>query len=140
MSNAVELVWISQGKLATVIQVKWADLFSDATKLPQCGDQFITTVIPLHWQIYIGHRSEKYRTSQENIGYIGHMYVSVFTVYTSAMPRIQHHHEHTNCITSTVVCGHCIDIDKFDCFNHSLFVLSSTHKTIQKLHRDKYVM
>jgi len=69
---------------------------------------------------------KKYRTSQENIGYIGHMYVSVFTVYISAMPGIQHHHEHTNCITSTsdtVVCGHGIDIDKSDCFIHSLFVL-----------------
>jgi len=72
-------------------------------------------VLPLHCQILT--QVKKYRTSQENIGYIGHMYVSVFIVYTSAMPGIQHHHEHTNCFTSlsdAVVYGHGIGIDEFD--------------------------
>jgi len=43
------------------------------------------TVIPLHWQIFIGHSPKKYRTSDENIGFIGH--VSVYQ-YTSAMRGI----------------------------------------------------
>ena len=38
-------------------------------------------VIPVHWQIFIGHSPKKYRTSDENIGFIGH--VSVYQ-YTSA--------------------------------------------------------
>jgi len=46
--------------------------------------RFGWTVIPLHWQIFIGHRPKKYRTSHENIGFIGHMYVSVLNLYTSA--------------------------------------------------------
>jgi len=43
------------------------------------------TVIPVHWQIFIGHSPKKYRTSDENIGFIGH--VSVYQ-YTSAMRGI----------------------------------------------------
>ena len=42
-------------------------------------------VIPVHWQIFIGHSPKKYRTSDENIGFIGH--VSVYQ-YTSAMRGI----------------------------------------------------
>ena len=55
------------------------------------------------------------------------MYVSVLNLYTSAMPDIRHHHEHTNCITSisdTEVCDHGMD-SEFYCFIHSLFVIFS---------------
>jgi len=45
-------------------------------------------VIPLHWQIFIGHRPKKYRTSTENIGFIGYVCISIFNLYTSAMPGI----------------------------------------------------
>jgi len=52
------------------------------------SQRVVFTVIPLHWQIFIGHRPKKYRTSHKNIGFIGHMYVSVLNLYTSAMPDI----------------------------------------------------
>jgi len=54
-----------------------------APVIPFCGGT-AKAVIPLHWQIFIGHRPKKYRTSHKNIGFIGHMYVSVLNLYTSA--------------------------------------------------------
>ena len=44
-----------------------------------------SAVIPLHWQILIGHSPQKCRTSDENIGFIGHVSVCQ---YTSAMRGI----------------------------------------------------
>jgi len=42
----------------------------------------VETVIPLHWQIFIGHRPKKYRTSNENIGfYRTHVCFSIQPVY-----------------------------------------------------------
>jgi len=55
------------------------------------------------------------------------MYVSVFTVYTSAVPGI-HIIKNIQTVSRrrlTLVCGHGIDIDTFDCFIYSLFVSSS---------------
>ena len=43
--------------------------------------RFLWSVIPLHWQIFIGHRPKKYRTSNENIGFIGHVYFNIQRVY-----------------------------------------------------------
>ena len=69
------------------------------------------SVIPLYWQIFIGHGPKKYRTSNKNIVfYRTHIFsisfsfsfsvsVSVFSMYISAMSSIWHH-ECTNCVAS----------------------------------------
>ena len=37
--------------------------------------QNISSSHPTDWQIFIGHSPQKYRTSDENIGFIGHVSV-----------------------------------------------------------------
>jgi len=47
--------------------------FQVKSNFPKQQRWSLHSVIPLHWQISIGHRSKKYRTSHENIGFIGHI-------------------------------------------------------------------
>ena len=97
--------------------LKWMETVSIHLRL------FYRPVIPLHQQIFIGHRSKK------------HICLSFLRVY-QCNAWYCHHHEHIYCSTSTsdtvsLVCGHgidqIIDIDKFALFPlYSSFLLNTS--------------